>query len=240
MKECEQALEWYNGYVEYEPLRDENGRKVLDAKGNIIRSDVVKERVDGAIQFLSGEAQRLRERSNLGERFFNRTFENFDIEKNKKAYASAKAYVDKQNLFKDRSNSRLFMGDVGTGKTHLAAAIANELIERGIPVLFATCSEHLAKIKGQFNTDYDGEYEMQMKDTPMLIIDDLGKEQKTDWSKRVLFDVVNYRYEHMLPVVITTNFTEKEFAEHVGNAIASRFLETGRVIKTIGEDYRGI
>lgn len=240
MKECEQALEWYNGYVEHEPMRDENGRVVLDKDGKIIRTDAIKEEVQGAIPYLAGMAQRLRDESNLGERFLNRTFENFDVERNKKAYASAKAYADRENLFSDRENCRMFVGDVGTGKTHLAAAIANQLINRGIPVLFSTCSEHMAKIKSQFDTDYNGQYIMQMKNIPMLVIDDLGKERRTEWTESVLFDVFNHRYEHMLPTVITTNLTDQEFTEHVGRAAASRFLEIGKVIRTTGVDYRSL
>ena len=240
MRKVEAELEWYNGYVEYEVKRDAYGKPIQDNNGNFIRTRKIKTRVAGAIQVLSGQAHQLLEESNLGERFMNRTFDNFDSELNKRAFERAKAYANKPNLFSETDNSRIFIGEVGTGKTHLAASIANLLISKGIPVLFATCNEHLMRIKSQFDSDNDGEYLARMKNTPMLMIDDLGKEQRTEWSIATLFDVINYRYEHLLPLVITTNINEADLQDYLGTAIASRLLETGRVIKTIGEDYRSI
>ena len=240
MRKVGAELEWYNGYVEYEVKRDAYGKPIQDKNGNFIRTRKIKTRVAGAIQILSGQAHQLLEESNLGERFMNRTFDNFDSELNKRAFERAKAYANKPNLFSETDNSRIFIGEVGTGKTHLAASIANLLISKGIPVLFATCNEHLMRIKSQFDSDNDGEYLARMKNTPMLMIDDLGKEQRTEWSIATLFDVINYRYEHLLPLVITTNINEADLQDYLGTAIASRLLETGRVIKTIGEDYRSI
>ena len=108
-------LEWYNGY------------DTTDSLGNRVH-------INGTIQKLAGEAQRLKESSNLGERFSNRTFGNFEVRRDKAAYSSCVAYANRENLFSDNRNSLLIFGGYGTGKTHLAAAISNELIGRGSTV----------------------------------------------------------------------------------------------------------
>lgn len=250
--EAKGALEFYNGYVEYDYIRDLDGnilyfRREMD--GSIVEcsreeghprydKDTVIKRVPGKIQELAGEAQRLKKASDLGKRFSNRTFSNFDKSKCEEAHKAAWAYSQRENLFESEKNSLLFLGGVGTGKTHLAAAIANEFIGRGIPVLFGTFIDHLQKIRDEFNNTSLDTYLSKMKSTPMLVIDDLGKEKRTEWSQQVLFDTINFRYEHMLPTIITANFDDSGLMNHVGNATASRLNEMSTAIHMNGEDYR--
>ena len=109
---------------------------------------------DGLIKQLASRALFLRETSNLGARFLNRTFSNFDKRRDPRAYDACNAYAHRTDLFPsadraevNRANSRkseadwyrnslIIHGGYGSGKTHLAAAIANTLIGMGIPVLF--------------------------------------------------------------------------------------------------------
>ena len=250
--EAKHALEYYNGYVEYDYIRDLEGnikyfRREMD--GSIVEcsreeghprydKDAVIKRVPGKIQELAGEAQRLKKASDLGKRFSNRTFSNFDKSKCEEAHKAAWAYSQRENLFESEKNSLLFLGDVGTGKTHLAAAIANEFIGRDIPVLFGTFIDHLQKIKDEFNNTSLDTYLSKMKSIPILVIDDLGKEKRTDWSQQMLFTIINYRYEHMLPTIITANFDDSGLMNHVGNATVSRLNEMSTAIHMNGEDYR--
>lgn len=212
-------LEWYNGY------------DTTDSLGNRVH-------INGTIQKLAGEAQRLKESSNLGERFSNRTFGNFEVRRDKAAYSSCVAYANRENLFSDNRNSLLIFGGYGTGKTHLAAAISNELIGRGIPVLFGTFADHLEHIREEFDKTGQRKYQSLMKNTSMLVLDDLGKEKLTDWGREILFSVINYRYEHRLPVIITTNMNDESFERYVGGAIYSRMCEMSTAVTTQGKDYR--
>lgn len=184
------------------------------------------------------KAQILKERSNLGARFLNRTFANFDKRRDPSAFDACSAYAEREGLFNDRRNSLLILGGYGSGKTHLAASIANNLVDKGIPALFCTFSEHLEHIREEFDKDGHRQYLASMKRTPMLVVDDLGKEKKTEWSQQILFDVINYRYEHILPFVITTNMNEEEIGNYVGGAIYSRMCEACTAVKTSGRDYR--
>lgn len=212
-------LEWYQGY----DTKDSFGHKV---------------HINGAIQKLAGEAQRLKESSNLGARFENRTFGNFDTRRDQNAYRSCLAYSNRENLFSDNRNSLLILGGYGSGKTHLAAAISNALIDRGIPVLFSTFSEHLERIKEEFDHTGQRKHLSMMKNTPMLVLDDLGKEKRSDWSDSIMFDVINYRYEHKLPFIVTTNLNEDGLEKRVGGAVFSRMCEMCTSVTTTGKDYR--
>lgn len=212
-------LEWYNGY------------DTKDSFGNRVH-------IPGTIQKLAGEAQRLKESSNLGARFENRTFGNFDTRRDQNAYRSCLAYSNRENLFSDSRNSLLILGGYGSGKTHLAAAISNSLIDRGIPVLFSTFSEHLERIKEEFDHTGQRKHLSMMKTTSMLVLDDVGKEKKSEWSDSVLFDVINYRYEHKLPFILTTNLNEDELEKRIGGAVFSRMCEMCTSVTTAGKDYR--
>lgn len=206
-------------------------RRMTDAK-------IMVEWYQGYVKKLAGEAQRLKERSNLGARFMNRTFANFDRRKDPSAFNACSAYAERDGLFGDRRNSLLILGGYGSGKTHLAAAIANNLVDKGIPVLFSTFSEHLEHIREEFDKDGQRKYLSMMKNTAMLVIDDIGKEKQTEWTQQILFDVINYRYEHLLPFVITTNMNEEELGNYVGGAVYSRMCEACTAVKTSGKDNR--
>lgn len=194
--------------------------------------------VSGLIQKLANEAQRLKESSNLGARFSNRTFGNFDPRKDQNAFNVCRNYANDEGIFSRKRNSLMLMGGVGSGKTHLAAAIANTLIDRGIPVLFGTYSEQLEKIKEEYDQTGQKKHLSMMKNTPMLVLDDIGKERKTAWTQQILFDVVNYRYEHLLPIIITTNFDADGLANHCEEAVWSRLYEMSSAVITSGKDYR--
>jgi DNA replication protein DnaC len=111
-----------------------------------------------------------------------------------------------------------FTGPSGSGKTHLAAAIANERINNGEPVLFITASELLDHLRSAFSPESELPYDRlfaQIKDAPLLIIDDLGSQQGTPWAKEKLDQLLNYRFINRLPTVITTSTPLEELEERI-------------------------
>lgn len=201
-------------------------------------TDRIKERVPGIIANLSSQAQRLLDASDLGKRFSEKTFDNFDYRLNKKAFEMARSYADTPDLFNIPKNCRVIFGGIGTGKTHLASAITNRFCERDIKVLFATFEQHLQRLKDEMDNTSLKTYLERMKTIPVLVLDDVGREKRTDWTLSVLYSVINYRYEHMLPTIITTNLEDSEFFTWVGGDVASRLYEMIWAIKTTGIDYR--
>lgn len=102
----------------------------------------------------------------------------------------------------------LFQGTYGSGKTHLAAAIANYCLARGRTVIFMTAPDLLDHLRSTFgpesNVEYDDLFE-QVRTTPLLVLDDLGAESPTAWAQEKLYQLINHRYLHRLSTVITTN-----------------------------------
>lgn len=196
--------------------------------------------------------ERLLGRSGIKKRFQQRTFDNFrcDTPGRKKNYAIAKEYADNFAYHRARGDGLYIEGTNGTGKTHLAAAIALQLIGEGIPVICKTSSDLLMDIKKSFDSDGAREHEILSvyKRVDLLIIDDLGKEQCSDWSMSTLYSILNDRYEDMKPTIVTTNYnadalanalTPKGFDNTKIVAIISRLRETSTVMTMAWADIRG-
>ena len=99
-------------------------------------------------------------------------------------------------------------GPYGVGKTHLAAAIAHEALNRGERVLFAVVPDLLDHLRATFGPQstvaYDERFEL-VRSVPLLILDDLGAETATPWAREKLYQLINHRYNERLATVMTTN-----------------------------------
>jgi len=102
----------------------------------------------------------------------------------------------------------LFTGDYGSGKTHLAASIANHRVENGQSALFVVVPDLLDYLRSAYAPNrpatYDERFE-QVRGMEVLILDDLGTQNTTPWAAEKLYQILNYRYNAELPTVITTN-----------------------------------
>lgn len=103
----------------------------------------------------------------------------------------------------------VIVGPVGTGKTHLAAALVFDLIEKFnlTPGTFAwtTAIALLRAIRESFDSGDTTALERRYRTVDLLVIDDLGAEKPTEWASAILLDVVNTRLEDLLPTIVTTN-----------------------------------
>ena len=162
-----------------------------------------------------------------------RTFPNFrqDTAGRAKNYRIAKEYADNFALHRARGDGLYIEGTNGTGKTHLAAAIALQLINEGIPVICKTSSDLLLDIKKSF--DGEGARESEVLDiykrVDLLIIDDLGKEQCSDWSMSTLYSILKDSYEDIKPTIVTTNYN----AENLANALTPRGFDNTKIVAII-------
>ena len=105
-------------------------------------------------------------------------------------------------------------GPTAAGKTHLAAAIANEYVERTrTDVMFVVVPDLLDHLRAAFSpqatTSYDRRFD-EIKRAPLLVLDDMGTESATPWAREKLFQLLNFRYNAMLPTVITTSADPKQ------------------------------
>jgi DNA replication protein DnaC len=102
----------------------------------------------------------------------------------------------------------VLVGDVGRGKTHLAAAIKNHRDEHGEPTLFMTVPDLLDYLRATYAPSSDITYDRgfdAVRNAPVLILDDYGAHSSTPWAEEKLFQLLNFRFNAQLPTVITTN-----------------------------------
>ena len=100
----------------------------------------------------------------------------------------------------------VFTGPSGAGKTHLAAAVANRVMELGRPVFFVFVPDLLDHLRSTYTPTSDITYDQlfeQVRTAPLLVLDDLGGHSSTPWAQEKLYQVLNYRHLSQLPTVIT-------------------------------------
>ncbi|AET66370.1 DNA replication protein [Desulfosporosinus orientis DSM 765] len=200
---------------------------------------------------LRERAKRLFDQSRMGARFKTRTFENFKVDNhNLKAFEAVKRYADNFRKYKDQGIGFILSGPYGSGKTHLAAALAIDLINKEVTVVIGTLISLLGKIRETYSEIWTQENELEILETystvDLLIIDDLGKERASEWSLEKLFSIVNTRYENNLPIIVTTNYSMDTLIDKlttnknsdVGESIVSRLHEMCRGIYLNAPDHR--
>ncbi len=133
----------------------------------------------------------------------------------------------------------LLMGEYGSGKTHLAAAIGNRWLERGGQALFLTSPDLLDHLRSTFGPSSEIGYDQlfqRVRNVSLLVLDDFGTEFATPWAREKLFQLLNYRYIHRLPTVLTTNAD----LDDLDGRLRSRLLDTELVsqYKLPVPDYR--
>jgi len=99
----------------------------------------------------------------------------------------------------------VFTGPSGSGKTHLAAAIANQRLAEGHRAIFEGIPDLLDHLRSTFSPNSDVSYDelfMELQNTPLLVLDDLGVQCSTPWAEEKLFQLINQRYVAKLPTVI--------------------------------------
>ena len=132
-------------------------------------------------------------------------------------------------------------GEQGTCKTTLAAAVFRILARTGCTCRFVVVPDLMEAMRSRKVEDRDQTTRLATVD--VLVLDDLGKETPTPYACERLFDIVNTRYNAMLPIGVTSNFTRGEIAQRltegdVGKSIASRLCEMTRRIHLDGVDRR--
>ena len=129
-------------------------------------------------------------------------------------------------------NNGLFIyGDCGTGKTMLSSVIANERAELFKPSLFIGAVDIFQELN-PYSSDSKtaANRKMLVKNSPCLIIDDLGAEKPSDWTKQTLFEIIDFRYRENLQTIITSNFSIDELKTRLSEYEGSRII---RRIKSI-------
>jgi DNA replication protein DnaC len=173
----------------------------------------------------------------------NMTFGSFEPGYRGVAYNIAKKYAEE--FQPDTKHGIVFYGHAGSGKTHLAIAIARYIIEeKQIPVKFMRIVDLLLEIRKTFdeNETWKAENESELLRkyalVPLLVLDDIGSEKITDWVRQVLYHVIDERWIEARPIIVTSNLTLEELEARLGERIASRIAGIARLIEMKDHDYR--
>jgi len=212
---------------------------------------VVAARMDGLVQFratycpqrlMRGAAERyerLLVASRMTKRFRERTFGNFVARSGTEAALDAcHRFVEDYQIGGPPTRGVMLVGAPGTGKTHLMAACANALLDRGVRVIFACVPDVLADLRRAVGADALEDVVAELRECEVLCLDDLGAERVTDWAREQVYRLINYRYEAELPVLATSNLDADALAEQLGDRIVSRLAEMCVWVRMECDDYR--
>jgi len=183
---------------------------------------------------------RLLEISNLSA-FKEKTFETFNIHSHDGKTKNATlefAFNTAKNYAAHLNGWLLLMGGFGSGKTHLAASIANQVVTDGTRTLFLTVPDLLDWLRSTFSSQestYQNRFD-EIRNMPFLVLDDFGTQNATDWAREKLYQIINYRYINQLPTVFTTNLNINAIEDRISSRLQDREL----VIKVQidASDYR--
>lgn len=230
--DCEKAVAFWKGW-------DAKQEKIKKEKELAEEQELRKQKIESILG-----------KSGIKKRYLSRTIDSFSVTaENKRSFEVATDYIKNFREYFTQGKGLYLEGPCGTGKTHLAIAIALAIINTGVPVICKTSIDILGDIKRCYerNSEVTEEEVLEAyKTVDLLIIDDLGKEQVTEWSVPVLYSILNERYEALLPTIITTNYNTTALAEKLSakgdtetaKAIISRFVESSKRVTMSWADYR--
>lgn len=163
----------------------------------------------------------------------------FESSQKSELLTMAENYAKNFSDFRKEGKGLLLYGPVGTGKSHMAACIANHLIDNDCKVLMT----NFATMVNILQSSFDGrqEYIDSLNKYGLLILDDLGAERKSEFMQEQVFNIIDARYRSGLPMIITTNLSAEEMKKptDLGNSrIYDRVLERCHPIAVEGNSIR--
>lgn len=142
------------------------------------------------------------------------------------------------NFSPENSANLLFMGNAGLGKTHLTLAMVSGVIEKGYMPFYASAENLFSVIEAEkFSGEGRGNYE-SILNSDLLVIDDLGTEMATSFTKSALYNIINTRMLSRKPTIINTNLSMKQLEERYTPRVSSRLIGNYEGYRFIGRDIR--
>lgn len=172
------------------------------------------------------------------------TLGKFDSERNKVSRRMKEIAADFVENFEgiqfDNNNSIAFLGEPGTGKTHICIGISLELLKKGFkPVYFPyrDCMDEMIDLRITDKSRYEIKLSKYQK-CNILFLDDVFKGGYTEAEIRLLFKIINYRYINRLPIIVSSECLSNNLLK-IDRAIGSRIIQMAkdRTLDIVGEEY---
>lgn len=222
-----------------------NGKKLLD--GTIDGTLRGSAAVSNLTNFVQKITPKMLEECGIQKRFFNVTFENIerkglpqDIEI-RQNFGKIKEYALHIDQHIENGEGLILLGACGTLKTTMAIAVLRSQIDRGKAGFFIPMCSLIDDISTRYNANREdwARFEMKIRRTPLLILDDLGSENNAaNWVAAKVDSIITERYNRMLPMIITTNHTYAELKNTYAARIIDRLRSTSLGLTFIGKSQR--
>lgn len=209
-----------------------------------IQAEIAKAQRAAVANRTEAYAQEVFKRAAIPPRFANRTLENFapHCDKSARALRVATGYAQNFTEVLGKGQSMIFVGNVGSGKTHLASGIAHEVIKQGYQALFSTVLGAVRTVKETYRRDSaktESEAILELIKPDLLVLDEVGVQFGSDTEKLIMFEILNGRYEHMKPTILLSNLNIEGLGEYLGERVMDRLREGGgKMIAFDWDSYR--
>jgi len=206
-----------------------------------------QEEAQAAREAEAGRQARIEARLNhagIPAAFRGRSFDAFKVESDDMAHALAIAKEYSENFWSRHAKEGTFLifgGQPGTGKSHLALAIAQTAMLRGT-VMYMDVMDVIRQVRGTWKKD-SAKSEADVlrslgSEIDLLIIDEIGVQRGTEDEQVILFDIINRRYRDLRPTILLTNLSGKAMREFMGPRIIDRLMERAIFVKFAWESWR--
>lgn len=178
-----------------------------------------------------GKIKRLWRNSGINTDNLDKSFSNFEgwSTKAKEIKSKAAEYYKAFNTIRaDRRNSILLCGNPGSGKTHIALALANNFLKKNVRVVYMPYRDIVTSLKqNMIDEEYYKKTLSKYQTCEVLLLDDLYKGKVNETDINIMFELINYRYLNHLPLIVSTEFTVERLLSF-DEAIGSRIYEMSK------------
>jgi DNA replication protein DnaC len=175
--------------------------------------------------------------------FLDRTFSTFSIRlpEQQAALARCQSYALDFGQALKHGSSLVMLGGVGTGKTHLAASIANDVMRSGYTVMYSLMMDLIFRIRDTMRRDSPvttSELLDAIGSVDLLILDELGVQKRTDDVQAHINNILDRRYRQKAPIILISNLAGQQLAQSVGERVTDRLRECATAIRFNWESQR--